>query len=1260
MLIPEAQLGGDTRIFAQILDPTGERVGNEFQVNTFEGVQERNAIVETLYSDKFVVIWHSVGRTSEVNEDIRGQILDRQGNKIGDEFTLNSTTVNSQNFPAITESDEGGFFASWVSMLQDGSGGAVIARKFDSSGNALTNEVIVNNYTSDNQTNPEIIKLADGNIALSWMSDGQDSSEYGLYGQILDQSLSKISGEFSVNSETSGNQAYHSMAALSNGSFVVVWENDNSSNRSEHTLKGQIFNPDGSKNGYEFKINTVQNDYGFVDKNWDLDPDVIGLEDGGFFVSYSGHDNQYGGYGQDVFGQFFNDEGNKIGPEFQINQLNKEHQEAPAVVEVEGGILVTFHSYNAQSFIREGNSYTDTSGHGIAGKFIPNPNIFADLEGEPTIQDIRVNNAYEGQPSLEFIFDRPVSVEFNGNPVGSIGELSDDSIRTQHYGINGAGNEFGDRLNLNNAQMREAGTVFAIDVTPNHYQGFNFPGDHKFWIDANRFPIDAGFNVRAIDHHKYEKFLDTSQEGTTWHPEIGKFGDGNLAVAWRTISDNETDNGIFLKVLDQNGNQISDVIKLNYNELPGETNQGKDCGPDITALPDGNLLVSWANEETYFALVKSDGTILDYSVEQSLSGAINVQTILTDDGKFITVESAPVYTKIKSRTDIFDAEVEWEKTILSNFGDGTGSSASILSSGNIMVVTNRGEGTSQGDVYLSAFDSAGNIILDRGAVSATSSVAERYASISELSDGNCVISYSKYENRGYELYAKIFNDQGVLVKDIEKVNNTSYVNQDQSDVISLGDSGFLISWRSDSEGSDSTSSESRVYGRFYDNEGNPKGNEFQINQYDVGDQPHHQEPPHMLFDEENERILTVFSTSENSQDIKINSMSSNIKSQTLAELIPSEFKFNDDFTDDGIRIDDLANGETYPNGFSYMSSERYLEEGSALESLSTISDPDGISSMSFQWQVSKDTEDWVNIIGANQDSFTPDDSEVGRYLRLQVSTRDIFETEEIHYSDISPVIKDKNEYEISKPIDIDSGSNELSESASIGTLTGVTALAEDFDATDDLEFYTLTEDAGGLFVIDSETGVVTLAGELDYEASTSHMISVLASSTDGSTNSSEFAISIIDNPDEYDISSITDVNFFPNALSEVALVGASAGITAFSEDLDGDVISYSLSDDSGGLFAIDSNNGFVTLAKELDYETSNSHVISILAKSTDGSSSSVDFTINVFDYSEFVVSELIDIDPSLNTISELATIGSLIGITAYAEDLDGTDSVSYA
>ena len=84
--------------------------------------------------------------------------------------------------------------------------------------------------------------------------------------------------------------------------------------------------------------------------------------------------------------------------------------------------------------------------------------------------------------------------------------------------------------------------------------------------------------------------------------------------------------------------------------------------------------------------------------------------------------------------------------------------------------------------------------------------------------------------------------------------------------------------------------------------------------------------------------------------------------------------------------------------------------------------------------------------------------------------------------------------------------------------------------------------------------------------------------------------------------------------------GVSTGIIAFAEDLDtGDnIVGYSLSDDAGGLFAIDSETGVITLVGELDYETSTSHVVSVFSESTDGSSpNTTDFTINVIDYNEY-------------------------------------------
>ena len=67
--------------------------------------------------------------------------------------------------------------------------------------------------------------------------------------------------------------------------------------------------------------------------------------------------------------------------------------------------------------------------------------------------------------------------------------------------------------------------------------------------------------------------------------------------------------------------------------------------------------------------------------------------------------------------------------------------------------------------------------------------------------------------------------------------------------------------------------------------------------------------------------------------------------------------------------------------------------------------------------------------------------------------------------------------------DADAAANTLPENASLGQPGGYPALASDADATTNAMTYTLDDDAGGRFAIDAASGVVTLAGALDFETS---------------------------------------------------------------------------------------------------------------------------------------------------------------------------------
>ena len=256
-------------------------------------------------------------------------------------------------------------------------------------------------------------------------------------------------------------------------------------------------------------------------------------------------------------------------------------------------------------------------------------------------------------------------------------------------------------------------------------------------------------------------------------------------------------------------------------------------------------------------------------------------------------------------------------------------------------------------------------------------------------------------------------------------------------------------------------------------------------------------------------------------------------------------------------------------------------------------------------------------------------------------------------------VNDVDEFNISATTDNDGTANTVAEGATVGTAVGVTAVATDADVTDTVT-YTLSSNPGGFFAIDANTGVVTVAGALDYETNTSHIIEVTSTSTDGSTSVQSFTINVSDD-DEADVGAISDTNATGNAVDENVAVGTTVGVTAFATDADGtDTVTYSLSSNPGSLFAIDANTGVVTVAGAIDREAAASYDIEVTATSTDGSTSTQTFTININDVDEFDVTTPTDTNGAANTVSETAANGTVVGITASASDGDATNnSVTY-
>jgi hypothetical protein len=251
-----------------------------------------------------------------------------------------------------------------------------------------------------------------------------------------------------------------------------------------------------------------------------------------------------------------------------------------------------------------------------------------------------------------------------------------------------------------------------------------------------------------------------------------------------------------------------------------------------------------------------------------------------------------------------------------------------------------------------------------------------------------------------------------------------------------------------------------------------------------------------------------------------------------------------------------------------------------------------------------------------------------------------------------------DEFDISEIVDADEAENTVAENSAIGTAVGITAVATDADFGVDIA-YSLDDDADGLFAIDATTGVVTVAGAIDYEAAVSHDITVRATSSDGSTTTALYTISVT-NVNETGVTEIVDADEADDAVAENSAAGTLVGITASATDSDlGDTVTYSLDDDADGLFAIDAA-GVVTLVGSVDAETAASHDIVVRATSTDGSTTTATFTIAVLDENEFELSAITDADEAADEVTENSAVGTAVGITALATDGDVSDVVAYS
>ncbi len=155
----------------RIYDASGSPTTNAISFGGSNPTNERATKIQELDNGELVTVYQS-------GDDLFFQRWSSTGTAIGSATAVNTTTADTQSQFNIETLPDGGFFVIWKSSGgQDGDGQGIVGRRFDASGTAVTDEIIINSTTAGEQFDPQLARLSNGALEALWTSDHTGDNE---------------------------------------------------------------------------------------------------------------------------------------------------------------------------------------------------------------------------------------------------------------------------------------------------------------------------------------------------------------------------------------------------------------------------------------------------------------------------------------------------------------------------------------------------------------------------------------------------------------------------------------------------------------------------------------------------------------------------------------------------------------------------------------------------------------------------------------------------------------------------------------------------------------------------------------------------------------------------------------------------------------------------------------------------------------------------------------------------------------------------
>ena len=640
-----------------------------FPVNsTAEGNQSAPTIARARVDGQYVIGWQSevLGEEGEVDVEVLATLYGSDGSVLVDEFAVNTTSEHDQVGPHVAMGAYGNFVFAWTAEGQMGSGADVFARRFGSDGTGLEDNFRVNETTRQGQQYPAVGIDAAGNFIVSWQSSHQDGFSWGMFAKVYDVDRNVLAEELQVNVNVQGPQTNPAVNANSQGTAIVTWlgldaqhqpavhaqryelpttegseftvgpEGENVLSNyvaleeataaaavdanGNYIVAWQSYGQDGSGLGvFARRFNAAGDplDDAFLVTNTtdgnQSQPDVAVDDSGKFIIAWQSADLNGSGY--DIFARRFDENGNADGNEFRVNTIIAGQQGKPALAidPDDGSAVIVWQGPDGE-----------VTGSGIFGqRYKPNGspdggefqlNTFTALDQvSPTIS-MNANGEYV----VAWVSDH--RAEFD--PIDT-----EKSIFVQWY--NKQGRSVGPEVLVHSIQpdyeAQELADV-AIDPDGNFviaWQSINQDGN-TWGVFARQFLADKS-PVQPIEFQVNQTVLAPQR-----HASVASDSEGNFVVSWQGHAQDTSGPGVFARVYDAAAVPQTDEF------LVPTWDQGPQTWPVMAMTVSGEFGVFWTGH----------GTDRAEGVHGRLYGRQqpDLQVSITDDGVKVAPGESIVYT----------------------------------------------------------------------------------------------------------------------------------------------------------------------------------------------------------------------------------------------------------------------------------------------------------------------------------------------------------------------------------------------------------------------------------------------------------------------------------------------------------------------------------------------------------------------------------------------------------------------------------------